>query len=150
MQPIVKEALRSGAAHARPRIARMHSSAAVAIAALVGLFAAAPVRAADAPPSAPAAAVAAPAAAPRSVPAPMEADARLGGEPAVRHSVIEDDRARIEELRVRGQLQKVTVAPKGRVPGYEVLTGDGFHATAEDPGTSRGSTGKRVWKVLRF
>ena len=64
--------------------------------------------------------------------------------------VIEDDRARIEELRVRGQLQKVTVAPKGRVPGYEVLTGDGFHATAEDPGTSRGSTGKRVWKVLRF
>ena len=126
----------------------MHSSAAVAIAALVGLFAAAPVRAADAPPSA--AAVAAPAAAPRSVPAPMEADARLGGEPAVRHSVIEDGRARIEELRVRGQLQKVTVAPKGRVPGYEVLTGDGFHATAEDPGTSRGSTGKRVWKVLRF
>ena len=127
----------------------MHSSAAVAIAALVGVFTAAPVRAADAAPNAPAAAVAAPAA-PRSVPAPMEADARLGGEPAVRHSVIEDDRARIEELRVRGQLQKVTVAPKGRVPGYEVLTGDGFHATAEDPGTSRGSTGKRVWKVLRF
>ena len=129
----------------------MDRSAAVAIAAFVAVFAGAPARAADAAPKAPAVPAVAPAeAAATSSPAPMEADARLGGEPAVRHSVIEDDRARIDELRVRGQLQKVTVAPKGRVPAYEVLTGDGFHATAEDPGTSRGSTGKRVWKVLRF
>ena len=103
--------------------------------------------AADAvPPAAPTAAAAS------SAPAADERDARrpTGGEPVVRRTVIEDGQARIEELRVRGNLQKITVAPKGRAPGYEVLTGDGYHATAEDPGTSRGSAGKRVWNVLRF
>ena len=76
--------------------------------------------------------------------------ARLGSEPAVRRTVIDDSRARIEELRVRGQLQKVTVSPKGRAPGYEIIIGDGAHAIGDDPGTSRGSAGKRVWNVLRF
>jgi len=128
----------------------MNRSAAVAIAACIAMLAASGARAADAVPATPAATPAAPAPATPLSPAPMEADARLGGEPAVRHTVIDDSRARIEELRVRGQLQKVTVEPKGRVPGYEVLTGDGFHATADDPGTSRGSAGKRVWNVLRF
>ena len=129
----------------------MNRSAAVAIAACIAVLGAGAAHAADAVPrTAAAPSVAPPAPAAPSAPAPMEADARLGGEPAVRHTVIDDSRARIEELRVRGQLQKVTVEPKGRVPGYEVLTGDGFHATAEDPGTSRGSAGKRVWNVLRF
>jgi hypothetical protein len=71
-------------------------------------------------------------------------------EPAIKRTVIEDRSARIDELRVRGQLQKVTVSPKGGVPGYEVLLGDGAHAIGDDPGTSRGSAGKRVWNVLRF
>src|SRR3954454_19388363 len=67
------------------------------------------------------------ASAPALVPAPDERDASrpAGGEPVVKRTIIEDDRTRIEELRVRGNLQKVTVAPKGRAPGYEVLTGDG-------------------------
>ncbi len=71
-------------------------------------------------------------------------------EPAIKRTVVEDRSARIDELRVRGQLQKVTVSPKGGVPGYEVLLGDGAHAIGDDPGTSRGSAGKRVWNVLRF
>ena len=80
-----------------------------------------------------------------------EVELGRAGEPNVRRTVIDDSRARIEELRVRGQLQKVTVAPKGGAPGYEVLVGgEGEHATGVDPGTSRGSTGKRVWNVLRF
>ena len=73
-----------------------------------------------------------------------------GGEPAVKRTVIEDKTAKIEELRVRGNLQKVVVTPKGGAPGYEVLTSDGYHSTADDPGTSHGSAGKRVWSVLRF
>ena len=73
-----------------------------------------------------------------------------GGEPAVQRTVIEDKTAKIEELRVRGNLQKVVVTPKGGAPGYEVLTSDGYHPTADDPGTSHGSAGKRVWSVLRF
>lgn len=104
-------------------------------------------RAADAPPPAPPSV-----AAPASAPASEEPGATrpAGGEPFVKRTVIEDDQTRIEELRVRGNLQKVTVMPKGRAPGYEVLTGDGYHSTADDPGTSRGSAGKRVWNVLRF
>ena len=126
------------------------------IGSLVGL----PARAVDATPPTisalpPQPARTLPAAAPASVPpasapAPMEVDPQRGGEPAVQRTVIDDRTARIEELRVRGQLQKVTVAPKGQVPGYEILLGDGAHMIGDDPGTSRGSAGKRVWNVLRF
>jgi len=79
-----------------------------------------------------------------------EIEVGRAGEPNVKRTVIDDGRARIEELRVRGQLQKVTVAPKGGAPGYEILLGDGTHTMGDDPGTSRGSAGKRVWNVLRF
>ena len=79
-----------------------------------------------------------------------EIEVGRAGEPNVKRTVIDDSRARIEELRVRGQLQKVTVAPKGGAPGYEILLGDGAHPIGDDPGTSRGSAGKRVWNVLRF
>jgi len=71
-------------------------------------------------------------------------------EPVIQRSVIEDRSARIDELRVRGQLQKVTVSPKGGAPGYEVLTGDAAHSGGEGPGTPRGATGKSVWNLLRF
>lgn len=122
----------------------MKTSFVVAVAAclatLAGQGACAAGAAAPPPPSTAASAV-----------APMEASELAdAGEPAVRRTIIDDGRARIEELRVRGQLQKVTVAPKGRIPGYEILLGDGAHAIGDDPGTSRGSAGKRVWKVLRF
>lgn len=72
------------------------------------------------------------------------------GEPNVRRTVVEDGRARIEEVRIRGRLQKVTVAPKGVAPGYEILTGDGSRDLADGTDSSRGATGKRVWNVLRF
>ncbi len=71
-------------------------------------------------------------------------------EPAVRETVIEDGRARIEELRVRGQLQRITVAPKGLAPRYEIIVGDGSRDFSEGVNTSRGAAGKRVWNVLRF
>jgi hypothetical protein len=79
-----------------------------------------------------------------------EIEVGRAGEPNVKRTVIDDGRARIEELRVRGQLQKVTVAPKNGAPGYEILLGDGAHPIGDDPGTSRGSAGKRVWNVFRF
>jgi hypothetical protein len=112
-------------------------------------------RAADAPAATPRPAVSAPAALPLEAAAlPLEiadpAPGKVVSEPAIKRTVIEDRSARIEELRVRGQLQKVTVSPKGGAPGYEVLLGDGAHVIGDDPGTSRGSAGKRVWNVLRF
>lgn len=125
----------------------MQRSALLVLGASFAVLSGAGAYAADAAPAPSPPAVAA---APAELPEDAGAVRLKGGEPVVKHTVIEDGQTRIEELRVRGNLQKVTVAPKGRAPGYEVLTGDGFHATADDPGTSRGSAGKRVWNVLRF
>jgi hypothetical protein len=123
--------------------------ASLAFGACIAVLASFGARAADAP-----APVAVPAPPELAAPAPAaeEKDPTrpAGGEPLVKRTVIDDGQARIEELRVRGNLQKVTVAPK-YAPSYEILTGDGgWHQTADDPATSRGSAGKRVWNVLRF
>ena len=76
---------------------------------------------------------------------------RRPGEPEVRHIVVEDDGARIDELRVRGVPQRIVVATKGtRVPSYEIITGDGSRDLGDGANTSRGAAGKRVWRVLNF
>ena len=126
----------------------MKTSVVVAVAACAIGMAAPAANAAD-PAAAPASAAAA---SPPSTSTTTIEEIEVGraGEPNVKRTVIDDGRARIEELRVRGQLQKVTVAPKGNVPGYEILLGDGTHTMADDPGTSRGSAGKRVWNVFKF
>ncbi len=125
----------------------MKTSVVVAVAACVVALAAPAANAADA--AAPPTLTRSPA---TPAPATVIEEIELGraGEPVVKRTIIDDGRARIEELRVRGRLQKVTVEPKGRVPGYEILIGDGAHVVGDDPGTSRGSAGKRVWNVLRF
>jgi len=136
----------------------MKTSVAVAVAACAVGLAVPAVHAADAAPAPARAAAADAASAPArsgaetspSTTTIEEIEVGRAGEPNVTRTVIDDGRARIEELRVRGQLQKVTVAPKGNLPGYEILLGDGAHMVADDPGTSRGSAGKRVWNVLRF
>jgi len=56
----------------------------------------------------------------------------------------------IEELRVRGQLVKVTVHPKDGSPSYEIIVGDGSRDLSEGRNNSRGASGKRVWNVLTF
>jgi hypothetical protein len=147
MQPIVKEWTPRPDA-TKPRIDAMKTSVVIAAAACAIGMAAPAANAADAA-SAPASAVAA---TPPSTSTTTIEEIEVGraGEPNVKRTVIDDGRARIEELRVRGQLQKVTVAPKGGAPGYEILLGDGTHTMGDDPGTSRGSAGKRVWNVLRF
>ena len=79
-------------------------------------------------------------------------DPRSAGEPDVRHIVIEDDGARIDELRVRSVPQRIVVTSKG-VPGgttYEIITGDGSRDLGDGANTSRGAAGKRVWRVLNF
>jgi hypothetical protein len=72
-------------------------------------------------------------------------------EPKVELLVTEDDAVRIEELRVRGQVQRITVTPKtgGRV-GYQVILGDSSRDLASGPSASRGAVGQRVWNVLSF
>ena len=80
-----------------------------------------------------------------------DVDRLRAGEPAIQRTVIEDRLAKVEELRVRGQLQKVAVDNKGRAPNYEVLTHDGARDIADGGIVGLGgSAGKRVWNVLRF
>ena len=61
--------------------------------------------------------------------------------------VIEDDAVRIEELRVRGQPQRITVHSKvaGARP-YEILVGP----AGRDPSQDRGAHGRRTWSLVDF
>jgi hypothetical protein len=73
------------------------------------------------------------------------------GEPRVQQSVVEDDRVRIEELRVRGQTQRIVVKPKGAIKNeYEVLPADGGRDMTESAYDSRGAAGRRVWRMFSF
>jgi hypothetical protein len=70
-------------------------------------------------------------------------------EPKVQRTVVEDDAVRIEELRVRGQNQRIVVRiKKGPAGSYEVLPAD----NGRDPSqaANKGAAGQRVWHVLSF
>lgn len=86
-----------------------------------------------------------------SVRAAEAAAPQLPPEPEVRHIVQEDEHVRIEELRVRGQTQRVVVQPKA--PGsrpYEIVTGGPGRNLASPDDAHRGAVGQRVWSVLDF
>ena len=76
-------------------------------------------------------------------------DAKLPPEPKVQTTVIEDDATRIEELRVRGQTQRITVQPKG-AKAYEIIPADQGRDMSDSAGSQRGAAGKRVWHILSF
>ena len=71
-------------------------------------------------------------------------------EPHVRLSVVEDRSTRIEELRVRGQVTRISVRPAGGGAGYEVLPGRSLRDEVDNRSDSAGSAGKRVWRVMSF
>ncbi|KNZ32748.1 MAG: hypothetical protein AD742_10090 [Methylibium sp. NZG] len=85
-------------------------------------------------------------------PAPGSAAAGTGTpEPKVQQTVVEDDGARIDELKVRGHTQRIVVSPKrGGAAPYEIITGDGSRDLGDGANTTRGAAGKRVWNVLKF
>jgi hypothetical protein len=69
-------------------------------------------------------------------------------EPKVEHLVAEDDGVRIEELRVRGQSQRIVVISKKGGGRYEILPADGARDLSQDK--SRAAAGQRVWHLLNF
>ncbi|TWO68698.1 hypothetical protein FN976_22125 [Caenimonas sedimenti] len=78
------------------------------------------------------------------------ADPRLNQK--IERIVIEDEGSRVEEVRVGGQTQSVTVQPRGALPAYEMQPND---LARNRPGDGReglsGSGGRqRVWNVLNF
>jgi hypothetical protein len=69
-------------------------------------------------------------------------------EPAVQRTVIEDDGVRIEELRVRGQNQRITVQSKTRgAAPYEIITPEGGRDLSQGRG---GAAGHSVWHLFGF
>ena len=87
----------------------------------------------------------------QTAPTALPTSVAASGEPNVKTTVIEDDSARIDELKVRGHTQRISVKPKiGPKRGYEIITGDGSRDLGDGANTSRGATGKRVWNVLSF
>lgn len=64
----------------------------------------------------------------------------------VEHLQIDDDGAHIDELRVGGETQSVTVQPKGGMPQYAVQPPSG----ARDTTGGGGATGTSIWKIFGF
>ncbi len=85
---------------------------------------------------------------PTPSPEPLAADA-TGSDPAVQATVIEDDGARIDELKVRGRSKRIVVKPTTG-PAYEIIPlGTGSDISQGARGNN-GAVGKRVWPVLSF
>ncbi len=73
------------------------------------------------------------------------------GDQVIQKIRIEDAGSRIDEVRVGGQTQSITVQPKTglNVPAYEIKPSDTGRGAA--PLSSSGDTaGSRVWNVLKF
>ena len=80
-----------------------------------------------------------------TAPAERQTDRRI------EHIQHEDRGTRIDELRVGGETQSITVQPKGGMPAYDVLPATGNRSPATvDRGNAGASGGTRVWKVLGF
>jgi hypothetical protein len=64
--------------------------------------------------------------------------------------VVEDNANRIEEVRVGGQTQSITVQPRGDLPAYEIQPSD--HARTRPADSREGFSGRsqRVWNVFNF
>ncbi len=78
------------------------------------------------------------------------AQAKDTPEPKVERTVIEDDGARIEELRVRGQVQRIVVKPK-HAAEYEIVAPAGGRDPSQNrAGQQPGVAGQRVWNLLKF
>lgn len=89
----------------------------------------------------------APASPPLVIVAAAESAASEPAKGAVDKRVIEDGKVRIEEVRVRGQTQSVTVTSK--LPGvraYEVIQ----PPLGKDPSQDKGAAGKRTWSLFDF
>jgi len=86
-------------------------------------------------------------AAPAAVPSAAAASAPARDRLAPTLTVIEDDGVRIEEQRLRGQAQRITVQSKveGAKP-YEIIVDTG----GRDPSRDRGAVGQSAWSLFKF
>ena len=67
----------------------------------------------------------------------------------IEHIRVEDGGSRVDELRVGGQTQSITVQPKvGNMPEYEVQPSDGVRNRPRNGAET--DTGARVWNLKKF
>lgn len=75
----------------------------------------------------------------------------IPGEPAVRRTVLEDDNTRIDEMRVRGQTERVVVKSKhSGMPAWEIRPASPGRESATDSRLPRDNASLRQWSVLKF
>jgi hypothetical protein len=86
--------------------------------------------------------------APASAPSP--APAKNLPEQRIEQIRTEDQGTRIDELRVGGQTQSITVTPKTSMPEYEIQPSEGARARPTQREGAESSSGPRVWNVLKF
>ena len=80
-----------------------------------------------------------------AAPVPTASSAAKDKSPDLR--VVEDDNVRIEETRVRGQLQRIVVHTRlGGARSYEIIVGSPGRDLSQD----RGAAGQRAWSLLTF
>ncbi|WP_143326094.1 hypothetical protein [Vandammella animalimorsus] len=86
-----------------------------------------------------------------NAPAAGAAAQAAGARAAVRISH-QDAGSRVDELRVRGQTQEITVTPAGQLPSYEVQPGNSQRYQSHQSGrhSSDGTNGPRRWKLGEF
>lgn len=93
----------------------------------------------------------APAAAPAPVLQPGTNPTSRRPDQTIQRIRTEDAGSRIDEVRVGGETQSITVQPKADVPAYEVLPSEATKGGGTAPSRSgAGATGSRVWNVLKF
>lgn len=70
----------------------------------------------------------------------------------IEHIVVEDAGSRVQELRVGGQTQSITVQPKTGtpLPAYEVRANDGARARPGNFNESDSINAPRVWNLRQF
>ena len=84
-------------------------------------------------------------------PAPSPTPAKNPPEQRIEQIRTEDQGARIDELRVGGQTQSITVTPKASsLPGYEIQPTEGARTRPTQREGAESSSGPRVWNVLKF
>ena len=84
-------------------------------------------------------------------PAPAPSPAKNPPEQRIEQIRTEDQGARIDELRVGGQTQSITVTPKASsMPGYEIQPTEGTRARPTQREGAESSSGPLVWNVLKF
>ena len=83
-------------------------------------------------------------------PAPAPSPAKNPPEQRIEQIRTEDQGTRIDELRVGGQTQSITVTPKANMPEYEIQPTEGARTRPTQREGAESGSGPRVWNVLKF